>query len=273
MSSQPNRFSVSDHRQSHLGGYPGSGVEELSHGYKRDKVVRHLLQMILNGQYHGGQRIVTESIAKECGVSHTPVREALGVLAGMGLLSQHPNRSATVRQLTRQDIREISQVRVALECLAVRLSVSHLDRAKCLRLWQRFDELMDCVDDPTLVAKAIELDSTFHDMIAEACGNQFLQSELKRLKGLFRALRDLAWQAHVQEKPSLQRVHQETKEHRLIMHYLLAGDGRMAARAMARHIKGGIHYWMKLIPRTGESQRDRALEDVQSTPSAGRAQG
>src|SRR5207253_11519126 len=67
-------------------------------------------------------------LAARFGVSHTPIREALIELAGIGVVSLLPNRGAVVRPITARDVREVCQVRRALECLAVRQACGRIDR-------------------------------------------------------------------------------------------------------------------------------------------------
>ena len=67
-----------------------------------------------------GERLVIQDLATRFGVSHTPIREALVTLEGVGIIDLAPNRGAVVRRVTAVDVREVCQVRRALECEAVR---------------------------------------------------------------------------------------------------------------------------------------------------------
>src|SRR5205085_920465 len=75
---------------------------------------------VFQGRLRAGAHLVTQQLAERFGVSHTPVREALIALAGIGLIDRLPNRGAVVRRVTATDVREVCQVRRALECLATR---------------------------------------------------------------------------------------------------------------------------------------------------------
>jgi DNA-binding GntR family transcriptional regulator len=97
------------------------------HGSKRSRIVQELLAQIVQGKIAAGTRLVTQNLEKEFQTSATPIREALAELAGIGIIELLPNRGATVREVTRRDIKEISQVRRALECEAVRLAVGKID--------------------------------------------------------------------------------------------------------------------------------------------------
>jgi DNA-binding GntR family transcriptional regulator len=91
------------------------------------------------------------------------------------------------------------------------------------------------------------VDSQLHDLIAESCGNKFLAQELGRLKILFRAFRDVAWE-HDEARNDFHRLSEEAHEHLAIVEALLAGNPKDAARAMARHIRSGVKYWSRSMP-------------------------
>jgi DNA-binding GntR family transcriptional regulator len=90
------------------------------HGLRRQTILRSVLADVFQGRLKPGQHLVTQELALRFGVSHTPVREALIELAGVGVIDLLPNRGAIVRQVKARDVREVCQVRRALECEAVR---------------------------------------------------------------------------------------------------------------------------------------------------------
>src|SRR5262249_13951222 len=100
------------------------------------------------------------------------------------------------------------------------------------------------VQPARFVAQARTLDSRLHDLIANSCGNRFLASELNRLKTLFRAFRDVSWTEH-EARNDFRRLADEAHEHLAIVDALRAGDKMAAARAMARHLRGGLRYWTR----------------------------
>src|SRR5262249_8939914 len=85
------------------------------HGLRRQAIVQSLLTDVFQGRLRAGQRLVTQDLAERFGVSHTPIREALIALAGIGIIDLLPNRGAVVRPVTAKDVREVCQVRRVLE--------------------------------------------------------------------------------------------------------------------------------------------------------------
>jgi DNA-binding GntR family transcriptional regulator len=226
------------------------------HGLRRQAIVQSLIGDVFQGRLRAGTHLVTQDLAQRFGVSHTPVREALIALAGIGLIDLLPNRGAVVRRVSATDVREVCQVRRALECEATR---SACGRIEPTRLSGLADELRRMAAAEGLVpgrfiAWARTVDSRLHDLIADSCGNAFLSKEIGRLKMLFRAFRDVAW-AHVEARNDYHRLAEEVHEHLAIVDALLAGDRRAAVRAMARHIQSGARYWSRALPN-GANHRD-----------------
>jgi len=220
-----------------------------AHGQRREAIVASLLGDILHGRLKGGQHLVTQDLADRFAVSHTPIREALSTLGGMGLITLEPNRGALVRRVTVREVREVCQVRRVLECEAVRLASGRIEESALKALagdLRRFAESGPPAGRRS-IARAQELDSRLHDLIASSAGNAFLAHELNRLKLLFRAFRDVAWE-HDNAQRNFERLSEEAREHLEIVDNLLAGHRREAVRAMSRHIRSGLMYWVRALP-------------------------
>lgn len=243
------------------------------HGLRRQAIVESLLREVFQGELRAGQHLATQQLADRFGVSHTPIREALISLAGIGVIDLVPNRGAIVRRVVAKDVREIFQVRRALECEAVRSACGQIDPDELESLAEELRGLGDeqaarqhrngngktpprhepqktgAADkaQTRAVERARVVDSRLHDLICASCGNGFLGKEITRLKTLFRAFRDLAWE-HDTSHNDFRRVEEETGEHLAIVEALLAGDRRAAVRAMSHHIRSGGRYWSRVLP-------------------------
>ena len=106
-------------------------------GERRQAIVESLLADVFGGRLRAGQHLVTQELAERFGVSHTPIREALIALAGIGIIDLLPNRGAVVRQVTAKDVREVCQVRRVLECEAARRACGRIDLAELNALGRR----------------------------------------------------------------------------------------------------------------------------------------
>jgi DNA-binding GntR family transcriptional regulator len=226
-----------------------SRATKTTHGLRRQTIVQSLLADVFQGRLRAGEHLVTQELAERFGVSHTPIREALITLAGIGILDLPPNRGAIVRRVTPHEVREVCQVRRVLECEAARSACGRIDLRE---LHELVGELrrMTAVKPRSgtrFIAEARAVDSRLHDLIAESCGNPFLAREISRLKTLFRVFRDVAWERD-QARNDSHRLAEEGHEHLAIVEALLAGDARAAARAMAHHIRSGARYWSRALP-------------------------
>lgn len=210
--------------------------------------MKSILADVFSGRLRAGDHLVTQDVASRFGVSHTPVREALIALAGMGIIDLVPNRGAVVRRISVQEVKEVCQVRRVLECEATRLACGRIALADLDALATDLRRMMaNRNPGPTLIPEARVLDTRLHDLIAGSCGNAFLAHEIGRLKTLFRAFRDVAWEQD-EARNDYRRLAQESGEHLAIVEALRSGDAKGARRAMARHIRSGIRYWSRALP-------------------------
>ncbi len=238
------------------------------HGLRRQFIVESLIREIVHGELRSGQHLVTQSLAKRFGVSHTPIREALIALAGIGLVDLLPNRGTIVRKVTAKDVREVCQVRRVLECEAVRHACGRIDPDELQSLRDALKRLV-AVKSPQrsrFLEEARAVDSRLHDRIAASCGNAFLVNELSRLTILFRAFRDAAWKFE-ETRNDFRRLTVEAHEHLAIVEAMIAADRAAAVKAMARHIKSGIMYWSRALPdATQATPRPRKRTHAEKEP-------
>ncbi len=240
---------------------PGSepSVAAIDHGQRRKVIVDQLLADIFQGKLEAGERLVIQSLAKQFGVSQSPVREALVTLEGIGIVDIEPNRGAVVRRVTEADVKEVCQVRRALECTAVRLACGRTDLSELNELADAFRKAAETKPSANgrkpsaakvrkTIDEARSNDSRLHDLIAESCGNRFLCKELGRLKLLFRSFRDVSWDLRKTES-DLARFAEEAREHLAIVDALLASDKKAASKAMSNHIQSGVKYWSRGLPK------------------------
>jgi DNA-binding GntR family transcriptional regulator len=228
-------------------------------GLRRQAIVQSLLADVVHGRLRAGAHLVTQELASRFGVSHTPIREALISLAGVGVIDLLPNRGAVVRRISQKEVREVCQVRRALECEAARSACGRIDLAELHTLAEELRRLR-AVQSPAngrFIEEARDVDNRLHDLIAESCGNSLLAKEIGRLKTLFRVFRDLAWE-HEEACNDFHRLAEEAREHLAIVEALLAGDRKAAVHAMARHIGSGIRYWCRAMPtRPAAAAKDK----------------
>lgn len=131
---------------------------------------------ILTCRYEPGSALYEGEIAASLGMSKTPAREALGVLAQEGLVIATPRQGYRVAEITLADVQEIFQMRLLLEPAAAELAA---ERANPVHL-QTLRELADADPDDDYQESVFRI-GRFHAVLAEASGNARLASTLQRL--------------------------------------------------------------------------------------------
>lgn len=211
----------------------------------KEEVAAALREHILRGALRAGARIDQDQIAEDFGVSRLPVREALIMLEGEGLIHNIPRRGAFVADLTRMDIRDHFVVYGAVARLAT-------ERATPLLSAETLDELeriLDELDEAADPADQERLNSDFHSMINRHCASRRLRFVAKQLSGSIQ-VRFFTMQ------PEWRDVAQ--KQHREILAALRARDATLAGEHMYHHLEAGGDQAVQTLEEAGFFDRDRS---------------
>jgi DNA-binding GntR family transcriptional regulator len=137
-----------------------------------------LRRLILSGGLAGGVRLVQADLAKQLGVSTTPVREALRDLATEGLIRLDPHRGAVVRELDDAEVREIYELRRLLEPLSIQYAVERMSDSAL----EAAEGLADQMEAESDSGAWVDLNRRFHALFADASGMPRLQAILESLR-------------------------------------------------------------------------------------------
>ncbi len=127
--------------------------------------------MIIAKELAPGQKIVQDKLAEELGISRTPLRSALQMLEGEGLIVPIPRKGVIVKEFSDREIVEIFDCRIALESTAIRLFTDHARPGEITVLRTLFEPFIKGDIDLNAYQKA---DAKFHNTIMKGCGNSFL---------------------------------------------------------------------------------------------------
>lgn len=183
---------------------------------------------IIDGRLEPGRRLKEEELARELGISRTPVREALLVLQTEGLLESAPNRGATVRTYEAADLDDLYQLRALLEGFAARRAAARISPADLDRLresCERFVALRAEDDVTDLVRENL----SFHNVILEAAGSERLVQMVRKVIELPLVYRSYVWYSPEQKLIS-------EHYHRQLTAALTAHDAERAELVMKEHI-------------------------------------
>ena len=131
-------------------------------GATQEWVFRVLRQGIVSGELPGGTQLNQDEISAALNVSHIPVREALRQLEAQGLVRIHPNRGASVTQLSRRTLLDMMEVRATLSVTALRNSAPLLTEED----YRALDEVIAAQKRETDLYRTEELNYRFHELLS-----------------------------------------------------------------------------------------------------------
>ena len=153
-------------------------------------IFAHLKQAILRGRISPGNRLVENRIAKDLGISRTPVREAFHKLEREGLLKQIPQGGYTVTGLTKEDIEDIFSIRSLLESYAAALAAKNHKKNELLALEEINREFQRCLEQNQL-EKLPEINTEFHDILYALSGRPVLIKMISQLQAQIHRFRKI----------------------------------------------------------------------------------
>ncbi|MBP0616147.1 GntR family transcriptional regulator [Jiella mangrovi] len=192
------------------------------------EISQRLRQMIMEGELKSGEKVPERALTERFGVSRTPVREAVKILAHEGFVELVQNRGAIVARQTANELGELFPVIAALEGAAGELACAHASKAEIAslgRLCQTLRAAYDDGDRPTY----FEINQKIHAGILAAAGNPTLSRQ-------HATLAQRVFRARYQANLSPERWLAATLEHEAIQSALEARDGKRLGELMREHL-------------------------------------
>ena len=205
----------------------------------RDVVFNTLRQAILRGELKPGERLIEIQLANKLGVSRTPIREAIRKLELEGLVLMIPRKGAEVADITEKSLRDVLEVRKALEELAVQLTCDKITKEQIRELEQAAEQFKKTLksNDITEIAEA---DVRFHDIIYLATDNQ-------KLILLLNNLREQMYRYRIEYLKRADKYSQLLAEHEEIIRHIEKKQKKEAAEIVCKHIDNQVAAVMDLI--------------------------
>jgi DNA-binding GntR family transcriptional regulator len=194
----------------------------------RNKAFKYIKTQVLNGKYKQGETLIESKMAKELGVSRTPIREALQLLEIEGLVETCPNKGTVVLGISTQDVRDIFTIRCLIEGLAARWAAERMTAEQKNELRKAVD-LMEFYAAKGEMNELTELDNHFHQQIYDASGSKILKITLGNLHQFVQL-------ARLESLMVPHRLEDTLREHRAIFTALMEGNPENAEKAMANHV-------------------------------------
>lgn len=210
---------------------PMESVKEKSEKGLSPAIAEELKRLIFSGEIQPGDRLNEAALALRMGTSRGPIREAIRMLAGLGLVTAVPNRGVFVRQISVREMLEIYELRALIFGFAAERACEHLDDAHRAEMEQLL-ERMDAASDAGEGTAYYEVNLRFHALILELSGNrrahQTYDDHVKELH-LFR-------RSYFNAPGNMRR---SNVEHRAILEAIIKGDAKRARTLAERHVLSG----------------------------------
>lgn len=215
----------------------------------RDVVFRTLRKSILTGELKPGERLMEIHLANKLGVSRTPIREAIRMLELEGLVIMIPRRGAQVAQITEKNLRDVLEVRRAMDALAVELACERImpEEIERLRIACEHFATVTQSRDANKIAQA---DVSFHDIILQASRNDRLMQLISNFSQQMYRYR----LEYIKEEGSCERL---VREHRMIYEAIRERDKIKGAALIKAHIDNQEKAVIRMITVRGNRHTGR----------------
>ncbi|WP_331375723.1 GntR family transcriptional regulator [Sinorhizobium chiapasense] len=189
------------------------------------RISRILADRIVTGQLAPGMKLKQDKFAEEFGASHVPVREAFRRLEAQGLVVSEPRRGVRVASFDLNEVREVAEMRAALEVLALRHAAPHLTPS----ILNEAEEATVAGDDSRDVRSWEDANRRFHRLILTPCGMPRLLAAIDDLHAASARFLFASWRSEWEVRTD--------HEHRAILAFLREGKTENASAILERHVQ------------------------------------
>lgn len=196
-----------------------------------DELLAALRDYIVEGNLADGARVPERLLCERFGISRTPLREALKVLAAEGLIDLLPNRGARVRELGSEDLRELFDVMGGLEALAGRLACERITDPEFAEIERVHHEMYRHYLRRDMHGY-FQCNQEIHRMIVAAAGNATLSASYASFAGRIRRVR---YSANLDKERD--RWGEAMREHEAILDALRRRAGNELSDIMFQHLR------------------------------------
>jgi DNA-binding GntR family transcriptional regulator len=216
----------------------------------QEAVLAELRRLIASGEMRPGEQIVQDSLALRLGVSRVPLREALKILEGEGLVSYVAHRGYFVTQLSLSDLLEVYRIRELLEPEAVDAAVARMTAEDVARFEEAEEDVRAAAARADVVAMA-QANRRFHFALIGACG----LPRLVRIIGLLWDATEVYRAVYFTDRTNRERV---DEEHRALVEAGRNGDTGTTLAVLDAHRQHAIAALRPVLPRGEEPSGEPA---------------
>jgi len=217
-----------------------------------DQAYQILKESIFSDRFGPGQKLNLPAIAKQMGVSRTPLKEALSRLASDGLVEIMPRRGTFVTTPSRRDIEESFDVRRILEVYAIGLAAESCTDAQIAQLRElvsRMWEVVNVNDRTKTYKRYTELDRAFHQLVVDCSGND-------RLREAWEQINVHVQMARIRYRRADRELDASIAQHERIVGLFPDRNRGQLQRLMGRHIEEAKHALLRDLDELKSASRD-----------------
>ncbi|WP_342153949.1 GntR family transcriptional regulator [Methylorubrum sp. SB2] len=201
----------------------------ISRRYLHDEVADRMRELINDGELEPRARVNESELTERFGISRTPLREAIKILATEGLLELLPNRGARVASISQTELEEMIEIVAGLEATACDIACRVISDAEIEAIAAKHDAMIEAWKARD-TAPYFRLNREIHEAIMQASRNTKLRSLYDGLTGRIQRTRYTAHQTDEQWAKAVD-------EHERMIKHLRARDGDALATVMRNHIR------------------------------------
>jgi len=201
-------------------------VKKVKYERVEEKTFKVLKDMILMQELRPGERIIQDSVAKDLGVSRTPIKKALTKLTELGLVTENSKGQVYVKKFSKKEILAIYDVREVLEGLSARLVAERIDEKDIKKMREMFNRLQEAANKPSSKLY-VTADLKFHEFLAQKSGNNVL----------YKIIQDFGIQIAAFGIGVFRPPKDTLKDHFEIINALANHNGELAETLMRAHIR------------------------------------
>jgi len=234
-------------------------LKKLGNSNLREKVYEMVRNYVISNEVPPGGKVNEDFLAKELGVSKTPIREALSKLAHDGIVEIRPNRGSYKVKLSNDDILEIMTIREVIEGLCLRLAAKNMND-------QIIRKLRTILDD--FEAQHLERDFLrYSETISKFYSLIYNAAKSPRLTRIIRGMYDLTHMLRFQIFSTPERVRRSLKLHRELIDILERRDSEKAEQCRRNMLRVGYESILEINSRKSFSYGEGAVQIPPTAPS------
>lgn len=207
-----------------------------------------LREDIVTLKYKHGMSLLEQATAQRFGVSRTPIREVFRLLEAHGFVETIQNRGTFVKSVTVNDVKELYEMRCALEstCAGIAAKIISDDEIDMLDSYVKLSEEAFSQGD---VESANQYGYRIHWLIIDLCNNNRIKQEIMNIKEHGRRLSNMAGRVP-------KRLSRSLKEHRLILEALRCREEYIAELCMKRHLLSTMEDMIQVLSDDGNEMKN-----------------